>query len=496
MPTRGRGGTHDRRYAELREYKAGHLAWDRLEALGAHGVGIGRKWSEGKPTNTLSLRFYVARKRPVGQLAATEKVPSRLRFTSRRGLREVELITDVIEAAPAQFEEIDPETALRPVPGGVSVGAGGSSGTLGGWVWDRTDGSIVMLSNEHVFGSVPGVDIVQPSLVDGGQPSRDRIGVVKRGFARSDTEPNRVDCAVGAPLDRALIDPSVIEIGPAVEAVMSATEGLGVEKFGQSSRHTFGEVVDLDWLGMVSGRRFEECLLIDPAAPTEDWSGPGDSGSLVFAREPIEPGSPVRPVVGLHFAGMGLQGLASKVENVFAALDLGVLSAEALASLVDGLAGGQGAVEPVPEAELALAGPAGPAAAFWPRTIGAAGLPAGLYRGFAGDLAARLAASQRGRRINRFVQSHRREILALLLAEGDLRRATIAALGPLLAGAVTTGDVLERSLTEQDWRALDRLFAELDRKGSPALRTAVRTVRALRPRAAGKSLGEILRIEQ
>ena len=96
-----------------------------------------------------------------------------------------EIVTDIIETPPAQFQPIDPTDRTRPVPGGISIGNPLDTGTIGGWVWDKDDDTIVMLSNDHVFGHTAGDCIMQPGPVqDGGTCVSDRIGEVKRGIAQ------------------------------------------------------------------------------------------------------------------------------------------------------------------------------------------------------------------------------------------------------------------------------------------------------------------------
>ena len=179
MAKQRRGLTGHRNYALLREYKATTVTPERLAAMGAHSAGIGRKEVGGKRTNTLALLIYVSRKRPISELPSA-RVPETVTHFSRKAKREFRLPTDVIEAPQPEFE-VDPETRIRPVPGGVSFGVPSVGGTLGGWVWDLTDNSIVSLSNHHVLGHTAGVDIVQQSISDGGSLPADKIGDVKRG---------------------------------------------------------------------------------------------------------------------------------------------------------------------------------------------------------------------------------------------------------------------------------------------------------------------------
>ena len=494
-------GKH-RDYGLLRELKATSLTFDLLPRWGAHAMGIGRKWVAGKKTDQLSLRVYVASKRPEKLLSSEEKVPDHIRFQSRKAKREVRLETDVIETPPAQFE-VDPETRIRPVPGGVSGGIPASTGTIGGWVWDNTDDTMVMLSNHHVFGHTPGLDIMQQGAADGGSLPGDKIGDVKRGIARSATTPNTVDCAIGDPDSSEFYDLNVLEIGPAVYATEVAILDMLVEKYGQTTRHTFGEVQDVDWSGLVSGLPFEDCLFVDIVPPSADWSAGGDSGSLVFAQTPIEPDSEIKPVVGLHFAGGGTAGVLCKIQNVFDQLNLTTLCAGAFAAFLDALfeAETEGVVSEGAEERLHVIS-----------ALAAGGLIRALppafvrkerriersryfYKGFARDIQARITGSKRGRIVTDFVDKHRAELLTLLAKDRDVRRATVAAIRPLVAGATTTTEVLERVLTERDIKSLGLLAREVERKSGRKLQATLKMVRALGDKAAGKSLAGILDIK-
>ena len=318
-------------YSLLREYKQKECSFEMLNRLGAHSVGIGRKVVQGRKTKQLSLRFYVAKKVPLDSLDENQLIPESISFRPSWADKESLILTDIIETPPMQFEQIDPETRVRPVPGGVSGGSVGT-GTIGGWVRDNTDDSIVMLSNDHVFGSTTGIDIIQPGARNGGSSPTDKIGSVKRGIARSSISPNIVDCAIGDPDNTEIFELSALEIGPAVFAIQVGAEDMLVEKYGRTTRHTFGVIEDVDWTGTVDGLTFTDCILIDNIPPSSDWSERGDSGSLVFSQTPISPDSDIKPVVGLHFAGTGTKGLACKIQNVFSALNLTTLRPEFLAS--------------------------------------------------------------------------------------------------------------------------------------------------------------------
>jgi hypothetical protein len=107
----------------------------------------------------------------------------------------------------------------------------------------------------------------------------------------------------------------------------------------------------------------------------------------------------------------------------------------------------------------------------------------------------RLDTTRRGRLVTSFVDDHRAELAELLLKDGDIRRAATASLRPLVAGAITTTDVLRRPLTAEDLKRLDALADEVTRRGGDRLAKRLGPVRALARRAEGRTPAQILGIE-
>jgi hypothetical protein len=500
MAERQRKLTGHRNYARLREYKATQVTADWLGPLGAHSVGIGRKEVQGKRTNTLALLVYVERKQPVARLSA-EAVPSSVSYLSRKEKREVRLPTDVIET-PRPAPEQDPETRIRPVPGGVSFGISGSTGTLGGWVWDATDDTIVGVSNNHVLGDTIGADTLQQGTADGGSLPGDKIGDVKRSVPRVAPGTNLVDCAISAVDDAANADLEVLEVGPGVYEVATPTLDMLVEKFGQTTHHTFGRITDVDLeTTSTEGFFFDQQLRIVPVDPSDDWSAGGDSGSLVFSQRPTS--GDIKPAVGLHWGGSGVNGVACAIQNVFSALRLTTLCNSLFSAFLDALfETEQGEIEPDTEARLRDVAAAAPSVRARPglalpvtpraRTIAAA---RGFHAGISRDVQARLETSRRGRLLTQLVDTHRAELANLLLKDGDIRRATVASLRPLVAGATTSTEVLERALSAEDLKRLDALAEEVVRRGSDRLAKSLGPLRRLAKSAEGKTPGEILGIK-
>lgn len=500
----------ERDYPLLRELHARLVMEGALRRHGAFALGIGRKLVAGRPTNRLALRFYTTCKRPASRLAPGERVPAKMRVFSRQARREVTLLTDVIESSRGVPHAIDPNDVVRPVRGGVQCKAEDypGFGTIGGWVWDKTDDTIVMLSNQHVFGHTPGRTLFQPTA---GDPAN-RIGEVKRGVPLVPYVPpddlsdcNYVDAAIAEADSSELFHLTVLEVGPAVYETATPVVGMTVEKFGQTTGHTIGEIDDVDVYATTDYPVEGEVALCDCIRfHTEDadqmpLSSFGDSGSLVFEEGP--PGV-TQAAVGLLYGG-GEQtnndwAWACKIQRVFGELDLGTLCDGGFAAFLDALfeAESEGRVGPEAAARLEAVSAAAPRAApvftLGDRRHAAARR---FHGGLARDVQARLGASRRGRRVNRFVDRHRTELLPLLARDGDARRATVAALAPILAGATTSTDVLERCLTGEDLDRLERLARVVGDKTGGRLRSALGMLRSLVRRAEGRSIASVLGLD-
>jgi hypothetical protein len=91
-----------REYAWLRALKDSQ-GEELRRRYGAHSLGIGRKQRGGAKTGELALIFYVDRKKPAGE-AGAEMVPPVVTFTPPGGEEPVEVPTDVVVSAPAEFE--------------------------------------------------------------------------------------------------------------------------------------------------------------------------------------------------------------------------------------------------------------------------------------------------------------------------------------------------------------------------------------------------------
>jgi hypothetical protein len=204
---------------------------------------------------------------------------------------------------------------VRPLKIGCSIGHHKiTAGTLGGFVRSRDDGSVLILSNNHVLANEnkgrKGDPILQPGFIDGDKNPKDRVGALLR-FVRLKREgANLVDCAV------ATIDPG-IEFDPRTITGVGKLAGLGdailaegdaVSKVGRTTVKTDGRLTAFELDDVVV--RFDTGLLrfdgqIEIEGAGDDpFSRGGDSGSLIVDTD--------RRAVGLLFAGGDLGGTNGK----------------------------------------------------------------------------------------------------------------------------------------------------------------------------------------
>ncbi|MFD5890562.1 hypothetical protein ACFWHQ_31950 [Streptomyces sp. NPDC060334] len=282
-----------------------------------HGVGVGRRRRAGRKVDEYAVVVHVERKLPLSRVPEHHRLPQELRFITPDG-REVVARVDVQERAKPVPENTPTPAGInlggreRPVPGGMSAGG---SGTLGGWVWDTVTNQAVALSNRHVFGSVVGKDVSQPSRDDGGRLPADRIGSVLRTGS--------LDAAIAAPLDPDIVSASVIGGGPAVFGIADATIDMRVQKTGRTTGRTFGVVDLIDYDSGHSGSHSDVWIDGDGG----DFSDSGDSGALYLeAGSSAGHGDRLR-AVGLHWGGAGDDGVGHHIRAVFADLGLTTLVA-------------------------------------------------------------------------------------------------------------------------------------------------------------------------
>ena len=480
------------------------ISEDPASRYGVHGLGIGEKFVKGKKTDIISLRFYVECKLSPEQLSPERKIPNYVHIPMTP-THTLEVPTDVIVMSRPRITMQDPESVLRPVPGGASISVPGSggSGTLGAWVLDKTDDTVVALSNRHVLGQTNNAVVIQPGSNDGGSAPGDRIGTVKRHVEfnlttpTSPTDPNcnLVDAAIMMADDPDLIDLTVIDVGPGIYTIDTVQIGDPVQKTGQTTGYTTGTIFDADFSALqfaepITPGNFQDvvfcqCILVekDNNIPPPGFSSFGDSGAVLFGFA-AEQDAVIHPAVGLIFAEGNGMTVACKIQNVFNALNLDVLCSSGYPAYLDSMAENANNSERTSVATRFTVAER--------LTHAATRRSSGLAR----DVERRLKVSKKGQELVDLVRRFRHPIFAQLIRQSDLRRAATEALKPVLTGTVTSDDVLNYEIDHDDLERIHRVIKVLQNEGMEDIAKALKGLSFTRKKAKGKNLLELLDLDE
>ncbi len=459
---------------EMRHLKEALSQYGRewLQIPGVHGVGIGYKEVQGELTEQVALVVRVDKKNPREMIDRRELIPPELLLYAESAAEDVRIVTDVQERRrPVSYPCIadgDLENHVRPIPGGYSIGEHlGSGGTLGGWVWDNVTEQVVLLSNNHVLGSTVGSDVTQPSESDGGLwPAHHFADVVRTGA---------LDATIAAPANGDDISSSIAGIGPAVFEIAEAALGMQVEKSGQTTEHTLGTVTLVNYISNHYGSTNDFEVWTDTPGTRFAWYG--DSGSLIVERTHPEEQTWKR-VVGLLWGGDpdDENAYAHQIGDVFADLNLTTICAGVFEAILD-------------DTFSEFAGPRSPSRLII-TPLSRLSATRRFYHGIGRDFEKQLMQTQRGRDIVRAMHTNRVAIVNMLRSRDGLR-AFAAAMGPMIKGAITTDDVLDRRITKKDIKRFDRLLKVVDRV-QPELRRSFQFAEELAHDAGGKTIRRML----
>ncbi len=256
------------------------------------------------------IRIYVEKKVPESQLKHSDIIPKRIKVGDK------EVCTDVVEVGRIRkLQLLDPKQKWRPSPAGVSTGRVDeqSAGTIG-WFMVDEDGEVYVMSNNHVWAKENlgsrGDLLVQPGLLDGGDPENDVLFKLYDFIPISFTgKYNKVDVAIATINDISNTYMSIINLG-GVTGKRVPVVGETVTKMGRSTSLTSGAVTDNSATLQVeydSGiALFTDVIL----ARGDNIINPGDSGSPLLTSD--------NKFVGLVFAGndSGSLLVACKYSNI------------------------------------------------------------------------------------------------------------------------------------------------------------------------------------
>ncbi|HHW10963.1 MAG TPA: hypothetical protein GXX29_13435 [Firmicutes bacterium] len=294
---------------------------DLLQLKNVVGCGVSCKIVNGRQSDRPCVVVFVERKLPMAALAAGDVVPPFLGKTC----------TDVVEVGRLRLlSPVSRTSVMRPACPGVSIGHFRiSAGTFGAVVYDRRDGTPLVLSNNHVLANATtgsdnrariGDDIMQPGPYDGGRKA-DVIGHLWRfvplrllppGEAGASTSPpaghsdNLVDAAVAKPISENIINNNIIDIG-AVTETARVEVGSVVKKSGRTSGLTTGRVIAVSSTVQVALDNDREARFIDQIV-TLKMGDPGDSGSVGVTGD--------GKAFGLLFAGSNVATVYNDIHHV------------------------------------------------------------------------------------------------------------------------------------------------------------------------------------
>jgi hypothetical protein len=287
------------------------------------GLGVGVKWTNGKPTGEPALLVMVPQKLEKEQVSRKERVPAKV----------ADMQTDVVSVGTITAGETLAEKS-RPAEGGYSVGhVDITAGTIATAVYRILPGGSVnpprhgmgipkryyILSNNHVLANSndarAGDLILQPGPFDGGTDPEDAIARLSAYIPISffpavplANHNNLVDAAIARGEFHDL-DREIYWIGYVRGWRLKSRVRVGtlVQKTGRTTNYTTGRIIAVNAVVNVNyggGKvaRFRDQIL------TTNMSAGGDSGSLVTTLDNV--------AVGLLFAGSVQVTIANQIENV------------------------------------------------------------------------------------------------------------------------------------------------------------------------------------
>lgn len=260
-------------------------------------------------------------------------------FAARAGIAGLPSVLDqvpvAIEVTGMFYARSDPKTRARPAPVGFSVGHPDiTAGTIGARV-KKTDGSVYILSNNHVLANSNAASLgdnsLQPGPADGGKDPDDKIGDLSafQAIVFSTSASNTMDAAISlsstanlgnsTPIDDGYGTPNSVIFGDGDSNGLFDNKNnllnLNVQKYGRTTKLTKSQITEINvtvtvcYAGVfvcTKSARFIDQIAIGGGS----FSDGGDSGSLIVTD------NTGRNPVGLLFAGSTTRTIANRIDLV------------------------------------------------------------------------------------------------------------------------------------------------------------------------------------
>jgi hypothetical protein len=300
----------------------------KIEQKNIVAVGISEKVSKGRNTGKLAVTFYVKKKISPKKLNGNTLIPPTLPASVSGRLA---IPTDVVVLG-----DIVPEFNVKrkPIEPGNSIGHHMiNAGTLGALVTDKKN-RLYILSNSHVLArsgkGKKGDNIIYPGAFDGGVDA-DLVATLHSfmPFIKSNDFVNRLDCALGKPLNEK-VGELVAEIkGLGLpKGVIAPKRGMKITKVGRTTGKTVGEIKDVHFRFVCTyDEGLGELGFTDQVLCTRYTEG-GDSGALVLDKK-------TGKAVGLHFAGANGGSVFTPIDKVLAALKVNLVTKSLLKNRIE-----------------------------------------------------------------------------------------------------------------------------------------------------------------
>jgi hypothetical protein len=284
------------------------------------GIGAGRKTTEGKETDTLSVTFYVKKKLPRSRIKSENLLPEILSSGKGRSV-----FTDVKETGVFR-PSATPLVQATPIESGYSVGnIDGATGTMGAIVSKPGQTRRYLLSNAHVLANAglaaPGSNILYPGEDDGGNVGTNWVAILDEfvSLTPGGAYVNQVDAALAEILDSRAGDLNLDIYGAGSPIRVASPEvDRMVMKRGRTTGETIGQIKDVDFHFSMTYPGVGLCGFAAQTLCTR-FTEDGDSGSLVVDQDTSN-------LVGLHFAHANGGSVFSPIRAVIDALGISFAS--------------------------------------------------------------------------------------------------------------------------------------------------------------------------
>lgn len=278
------------------------------------GVSIGSKISNGEDTFKDCLTVLVSKKLPECELSPEDMIPEKYKG----------ILTDVIETGEIMATSLTDK--VRPIIFGYSIGPDNSpwAGTAGYLTKDYLS-NLYILSNNHVLAGenkLPiNTPILQPSLIDGGTSSTDKIATLSKFVpikfeTQNESPENFVDAAISKFINPVSDANDIIYLNGRVSGLnLRPRVRLRVKKVGRTTEETTGEIRNTNATVRVTYSDGNTAIFLRQIITTS-MSKPGDSGSLLLDRK--------NNALGLLFAGSDSATIYNPINLVLRELSISI----------------------------------------------------------------------------------------------------------------------------------------------------------------------------